>query len=597
MSQRKRSISWLTWTLTVVGPIGVGLGLSGGCGAATKSDAPTSAEASTKSPSSAYEALFSEAWTAAGISANVIDDDTFLRRVTLDLYGRIPSKEELLAFRGDSQADKRARLVDTMLDHPEHAAHLARAWEQTLLGPEVRLRLVDRGAMRRWLEERFAKDVPWDVIVRDLIAAEGASSAGGSMRDALTQTDEAMLKEERDENVNGATNYSLRFRKNPQDLAGNVSRTFLGVQIQCAQCHDSKTDVWTQTQFREFASPFLFARAKPVGKTKGEMAIFELESSDRPNRKALRIEELAAIAETPPRALDGTPLATDDPRKALAAWITSKDNKWFAKAMINRVWADLHGQGFIDPVDDMREGSEVVLPAVFELLADDFEKSGFDLDWLYRTIILGPTYRTTIDGTMTPRATQFSTMDLMPMSSHTLLDSVFIASDADARLVRVAPANARALKNALRLRMEFVFDGDAESNSAAQATTLSQALFLANSAFMTAATSHSEGSMLQQLVHSGGDDATIVRELFQRTLTRDPTDEEVAAMRALLDEKRTPAELAIQAPRGEGKARRIARMDEILLRATKPKEGTERARAVEDLFWALLNSNEFLFRK
>ncbi len=574
------------------------VGLSNGCGGASKTEGPTSAApAAPAADASPYEALLREAWSGAGIAPTSVDDDTFLRRVTLDVYGRIPTRPELLAFRADQRDDKRARLVDAMLDDPQHAAHLARTWEQTLLGPEVKMRLVDRGAMRRWLEERFAKDVPWDVVVRELVSAEGASSAGGTMRDVHTQSDDTLAKAEREANVNGATNYALRFRKSPQDLAGNVSKTFLGVQIQCAQCHDSKTDVWTQNQFREFTSPFLFTRAKPLVKYKGEMVVYELESVARPPRKTLRVEELAAIADAKPRALDGTALDGEDPREALASWITSKDNAWFAKALVNRVWADLHGQGFIEPVDDMREGSDVVLPAVFTMLADDFEKQGFDLDWLYRTILLGPSYGSAIDGTKPPRAALFSTVDLTPMSSHTLLNSVFVASEAEERLFAQDPEKRRTLEHAMRSRMEFVFDGDAESNGAAKATTLSQALFLANSAFMTAATTHAEGSMLQELLASEQDDAAVLENLFQRTLSRDPTEAERLSMRGLLDEKRERAALSIEAPRGEGKARRAARTDVALLRATKPKDASERTRAFEDLFWALLNSNEFLFRK
>ena len=586
--KRRSSALWLSLTLACCSP--------GGAGPAAPGTSGTTAPAA--SNTSELSELFRQAWSQGGLTVREVDDDTFLRRASLDLLGRIPSSAELLEFRADSRDGKRSRKVSQLLDDPAHADHLARKWEQILLGPEVKLKLVDRGAMRRWLAAQFAADVPWNEIVQKLVTAEGLTSLGGSIKESVGQSDSERWTAEKAANVNGAANYFLRHQKAPQDLAGHVSKTFLGVQIQCAQCHDHKTEAWTQTQFQEFSAAFVRVRARPVERGRQEFAVFELENLDRPSRRASRNEELQEIVQTSPKALDGSPLTEGNPRAALATWMTNSENRWFSKALVNRVWADLHGAGFVEPIDDFREKNPPVLPQVLDYLADDFERNKFDLDALYETIMLGPTYANAIDGTVTPRESLFAASDLTPLSSDALLDSIFTATDAAKQLEDQGEQRANTLKTLLRQRMEFVFDTDAESNGEPQSTTLTQSLFLANSALVTASTAHSEEGVLAKLLASSKSDEAIITELYRRTLTRDPSVDELREDLSFIAQDRSKAPVRFEGISGEkGKAKREARADNTILRALRPDESSAKARAFEDLFWALINSNEFLFRR
>jgi hypothetical protein len=572
--------------------------LLAGCGGVLSDPSPSSSGASDASPPSnaGLGVLLASEWGARGLTAKPADADTLLRRLSIDLLGRIPSEDELTRFRADDRTDKVARIVEEMLDDPEHAAEVARRWERLLLGPDVKLRLVDRDAMRRWLESQLAADVPWDEIVRRILLAEGESSVGAPLREALGTSDEEALAEERRAGVEGATNFFVRFRAAPQDLAGTASRSFLGIQLQCAQCHDHKTEPWTQEQFREFAAGFVRVRVAPVDRSKGAQAIFEVENLDRPNRRMFASEDLAAIARTTPRALDGTELG-DDPRRGLATWITSPNNPWFARAMVNRVWAELHGAGLVEPVDDLRASNPAVMPAVLDWLARDFVAHRFDLDHLYATVALSPSYAAAVsDGDA--RVSLFSSSSPTPLSSDQLLASVFEATGADHEVKTggVPEDRVRAASKLLSRRMETVFAADEESNGGAASATLPQILFLSNGAFSHAATAHVEGGLLQSLLSRDDEDA--ITTLFRRTLTRDPTPAELQLVRDSLRPERPAAPPDLEPLDGlKGKERLEARLTKGLWRSRRPVDGGQRARALEDVLWALINSNEFALKR
>lgn len=597
------------FTLGIVVGLGV-VGIAGGCGGHRESAAP----AKSSSPVAALESkgpldtLLETAWTTAGKTPTAgVDDPTYLRRVSLDLLGRTPTAAEVRAFAADNAVDKRARLVETLLDRPEHARHLARVWERTLMGPEVKNRFADRGAMKRWLEEKFASDMPWDAMVREIVAAEGKSSVGGGRAALMAGEDPERASEEKADGVNGATNYTLRFGNSPTDLAGTTSRVFLGVQIQCAQCHDHKTETWKQSDFREFAAAFTHLKANPLDRDKGQVPVYEITSSKKPDRRMARATEPEILAASP-RALDDTALEGDNPRAALAQWMTTKDNAWFSRAMVNRVWAELLGQGFVDPIDDFRPSNPAIMPEVLDALADDFESHGFDLDHLYATICATRAYALELGGgAESPRAASFSHQALRPLSSDQLLDSIFIATEADKLIDEKAPERAELVKAAIRRRMGFVFESDSESNADAYDGTLQQALFAMNGPLPMAATAIKEDGFLSKLVEESSN-SVVVTELYLRTLGREPSVEELAAAQSFLvrergtdpggpmtkrDKKMKKAK-KVKGAKGKGVA---ADPQEIVSAAVRSDAETDREKGAEDLFWALLNSSEFGFRK
>ncbi|MBL9022377.1 MAG: DUF1549 domain-containing protein [Myxococcales bacterium] len=589
-------------TLSLFTALGIAafLGCSGAPSSTSGPDAgivAASGSGWSSSPASkAIDDALARAWTAKGLTPSAdVDDATFLRRATLDIVGRIPTVEEARAFLDDGTVDKRARAVDRLIASPEHDRHLARTWETVLLGDEVKERIVDRAAFRRFLERRFAKNAPWDEIVTEIVTAEGRTSLGGERkRGSALLDDPEMGTQEADHGVSGAANYYLRFAKAPQDIAGVTSRAFLGVQIQCAQCHDHKTESWKQADFRSFASAMARVKIEPIDRTKGMMSVFEISNAKRPPRKLLRDDDLRAIFDAPPRALDGTDL-TDAPnvREALAKWMTSRENPWFSRAMANRVWAEMMGQGLVEPVDDLREKNPAIVPEVLDVLAEGFEASGFDVDYLYRTIALSQAYsRVVTEGKGSARDDLFARAELRPLGSDVLLDSLFVATDLEHLLEERAPERADLVKAFLRRQMRFVFESDTESNGESYDGTLQQALFSMNGAMPIAATTVAPGTVLSSLV--GKDDEAVIEELWLRALSRRPEASEIAEARAFVNGPHPDggANDEGRPARPRGKERRL-----VPPAALRSQADDDRERAYEDLFWALLNSSEMNFRR
>jgi hypothetical protein len=253
------------------------------------------------------DALLEAEWKASGVSpAGPASDAQFFRRAYLDLAGTLPPPEAVTAFLADTSPDKRARAVDALLASPRYAERWAAYWEEVLLRDSAKENIVDRAALRAWLRARFAENAPWDRVARDLVTATGKSSPGGSARERrMAAAIDAAGAE--DAGVNGAVNWLLQFKRSTEDLAGATSRTFLGVQIQCAQCHDHKTEKWTTTDFRRFAAAF--------ARTRVRAAVYLRALSRRPSAEEIArwvrfLDEAAAAPEDSPTPAGGQgPLA------------------------------------------------------------------------------------------------------------------------------------------------------------------------------------------------------------------------------------------------------------------------------------------------
>ncbi|MFO0549187.1 MAG: DUF1553 domain-containing protein [Polyangiaceae bacterium] len=563
----------------------VGVGCGGGPGSAAPASSSAASETRDARPAEVarLDTLLENAWTNAGISpAEGVDDATFLRRAKLDLAGVIPTPAELAELAADTSEERRAHALDRILASKEHALHVARLWEDRLLGPEVKNRVVDRGAFRRWLARKIEADEGWDAIVRELVGASGRSSVGGR-----GEREDAEL----DEGVNGATNFFVRYAKSPQDAAGQTARALLGVQIQCAECHDHKTEAWKRDDFRAFASIFTRVKLEPNGsKEKGALKVFDVASTKRPARRFAKrgSPDVEAIAETAPRALDGTDLSSaDDTRAALGAWMTSPENPWFSRAIVNRVWAELVGRGLVEPVDDLAASNPPILPEVLDALAEEFEGHGFDLDWLYRTIALSRAYDRGLGGAADSRAALFSSAELRALSSDQLLDSICAATDIAAR----DPEAFASRIERVRRRMSFVFAEDSESNGGDYEGTLQQALFLMNGQLVSAATAYTDDSALAKLAASSDADSEVIAAIFERTLGRAPTVEEADAALALVNGEDA------NASSGKRPKRKNAGKKRGALGVGRSDADEARERGFEDLLWVLVNSSEFSFRR
>ena len=557
---------------------------------------------------SAIDAALDKAWAAAGlVPAPPADDATFVRRLYLDVVGTIPPPEVTTAFVADPSPDKRRKLVDKLLESPEYAEHWMNYWDDVLMGRETKGQIVDRVAFRYWLRARFEANAPWDRIVKDLVAATGQNSIGGArvnLAKAVVMTTPmgTPVPKRGDEDavdldqINGAVNWTLRFQDNPQDLAGTASRIFLGVQIQCAQCHDHKTEKWTQDDFRRFASAFLHLRPENVdrGKNKGMIRRVEIGDFERVPPRFANNPELSSIAKSKATALDGTDLEKGKgTRPALAAWMTSKSNPWFAKAIVNRMWGHFLGRGFVNPVDDIRPSNPATMPELLDLVAADFVAHDFDVKHLIRTITATKAYALSASANAKPDPENklWARFHLVPLGPEELLNAIVRATGVDSAAHKAGIQDLDNLRAQIVKQYGFLFDTDEEADVPDFSGTVSQALALLNGQLVGQGSRAVPGSALDEILAKPGTDADRLDALALRVLSRRATDDERAKWLAYLDVASKPVKATIPPPKrpgaGGGPLGRLA--------APRDKAGDPRRAAWEDILWAMLNSSEFVF--
>lgn len=570
------------------------------------------------------DAKLRDEWSGAGVGPVArADDAAWLRRAWLDVLGTIPPPEVTTRFLADQGADcrtpdgsgvehqtcKRSRAIDEMLASPLWADHWTAYWDDVWMGRDTRAPQVDRGAFRAWLHDAFARNEPWDRVVRELLTATGVNSEGGQQRDALADDGAAGSHE----GINGAVNWTLRYVQNPQDMAGTASRTLLGVQIQCAQCHDHKTEKWTQKDFQQFAAAFVRTRLVPLdgGKPMGKVKRVAVRDLDRAAPRFAKMGDTGPIVAAHPTALDGTDLAAArNVREALAAWVTSRDNPWFARAIVNRMWGHFLGRGFSDPVDDMRPSNPPVASALLDALAADFVASGWDLKHLVRVIVGTEAYGLAAaplsDATakVDPEAKLWEHFRVAPLGPEELLNALVAATRLDGIVRATGRMDLDRVRFQTKQRYGFLFDVDEESDAPDYEGTISQALALLDGSVVGTGARVLPGSALGDVLSAPGDDASKIEALYLRTLSRFPTAEETASWVKYVSDAESLQPSGFS-PQPVGPA---ARADRRSPKADKPKKDplqklenrapvtreTARVRAFEDVLWTLLNSSEFV---
>ena len=300
--------------------------------------------------------------------AAAASDAEFLRRAHLDITGRIPTSRDVHEFLDNRDPDKRAKLIDDLLETPQHAAHFAAIWRNALVPetsaiPEARL---FRSGFEAWLRQRFRTNTRYDVLVRELLSTPISGDAD-SPSAALKKPDEA----------NPLAFFAVKEAK-PENLAATASRVFLGVQIECAQCHDHPFAKWTRDQFWNTAA--FFSGIERHGD--GLFAPISEAANKREISPGMGKQPVPALFldERKPE------FGSTNPRAVLAKWMTSPDNAYFAKAAVNRVWGRFFGRGLVDPVDDFRDDNPCTHPELLDDLAKGFVDSGFDLRFLVKSI-------------------------------------------------------------------------------------------------------------------------------------------------------------------------------------------------------------------
>lgn len=492
--------------------------------------------------------VFSNDWQASQVNvAPSADDAEFLRRVYLDIAGKIPSVAEARAFLDDNRPDKRRRLIEDLVNRGSFAAHFANVWRDMLL-PGANMNLETRGLagpFETWLRVRFAANVPYNQLVAELITARLAAPA---QPNPLQRTVPAPSP--------GAF-FQVNENK-PENLAANTSRIFLGMQVQCAQCHDHPFSHWRRDEFWALAA--FFGNLQPTA-PEGDAANAAAEVTVAGGALTIKVPETDLVVEA--KFLDGSPpqlRAGEDPRLALSRWITRRDNPYFARAAVNRLWDHFFGRGFVDPVDDLDERNPPVHPELFDEVARQFVAHDYDLKYLIRAIALTRAYQLSsrTEAGSQSELDHFARMPLKRMTPEQLYDSLVQATgfrDSNTTQQPLNPFGDDSVRNQFLAK----FSDQSARRSEAQ-TSIPQALSLMNGVFTNDATSLERSQIMSAIIELPVlDTAGRIETLCLATLSRLPDEEE--------------SKLFV----------------EYVQQSADEKE------ALADVFWVLLNSAEFIF--
>jgi len=466
----------------------------------------------------------------------------FLRRAYVDIIGRIPTTGEARAYLADQSPERRTRLVDQLLRSPEYAEHWASKWADLLRPNPYRVGIKNTLNYDAWIRESFRANKPYDQFVRELLTAQGGTFRSG--------------------NAN-----LFRDRREPDELTTIVSQLFLGIRLECAKCHHHPFEVYGQDDFYQFAAYFAKLGRKGTGLSPpisgSEEYVFVVPDG------VVRHPVTQAIMSPTPLFGEAPPIGEkDDPRASLAAWITSRENPYFARTMANRVWADLMGVGLVEPVDDLRATNPPTNAPLLAALGDDFAASGFDIKHLVRTIATSYVYGlSSLPGERNIVDTRnYSRHYRRRLRAETLLDSVCqitgVPEDFDAM-----PDGAQA-REIWTHRVESLFldsfgrpdpNQDPPCERITEPTVV-QVLHLMNSEGVYGKVASDKGTAAR-LAASELTPAQIVEELYLSVYSRLPMEEELNIGVDLYD-----------------------------------NENSDRRKATEDLLWSLLNTPEFVFK-
>jgi hypothetical protein len=483
--------------------------------------------------------------------AQVTNDLEFIRRVSYDLAGKPPTPEQLAAYFDGPERSRRSRLIDQLLESRDFARNWAYYWRDVI---QFRATNDDQGMIRYreledWLADQFDKNTPWDVIARQLIAGTGKNDTEGQV------------------------NFALAHSAQPVELAGEVSRIFMGVQIQCAQCHDHPTDSWKREQFHELAAFFAGTKTRRVTEQGVNPQIHEVVAEGKPGyampdlknpQRKIPVQAKFFLAASDQPVPNG--LTAVQRRELVASYISGQDNPWFARAFVNRVWTVLLGEGFFTPVDDMGPDRQARAPEIIETLASQWQAGGYDIRWLFRTIMNSRAYQRQTRSTLshagkTPFAANCSSRlrgDQIAEALATVLNAPLgptvpdaTKKDESGQVVGVKPNGARFNFNSL-----YGYDPSIPNDDLLG--TIPQALYLMNNGQVNQGV---KGKIPGDILAANKNDLAVLEALYLRVLARRPTLKEVETCGRYL------------------------------------KAVGNRKEAFEDVFWSLINSTEFISRR
>lgn len=486
-------------------------------------------------------------------SSKPCDDSTFIRRVSLDIAGRLPTEQESRAFLADKDPLKRSKAIDRLLEDPGYAHNFANKW--TVLLKNKRSRYDGARAtfaFYDWIHNAMKQNMPYDEFVKSIVTASGESSANPAVLWYRS------FKNDKD--------FVVEAKERSEDFA----QIFLGVRISCAQCHHHPFDKWSQQDYNGFTAFFSGLNIKE-GVTKDELVLVRAKNPSQYNN-------------APPTPLGAEKLEPSkyvDPRFSLASWASQKDNPYFAKSLVNRYWKQFFGKGLVDPIDDMRLTNPPSHPKLLEALADFFTQSNYDMKALVKVMCESQAYQLGSDPNPHNLGDKQNFSRFIPrrMTAETFLDSInditemresFPNQEADVTRVLYLPDDAYNtgipfLQTFGRPKMDSATDSARKTEA-----TVSQSLAMINS-----------GEVMKRITYPGGRAARVAKSgaemgdqidgLFLHAFSR--------------------------YPKGDEKTRALQYIDSKVKAAgdNKPLQATNRQEAIEDLLWALINTKEFMF--
>ena len=470
-------------------------------------------------------------------------DEVFVRRIYIDLTGIPPTPEQTRAFLEDRAASrtKRERLIDRLIGSREFVDHWALKWGDLLQSNRKHLGEKGTWAFRQWIRDAIASNQPYDDFTREILTSVGSTFQSP------------------------ASNY-FRVNDDPKIAMETTTQLFLGVRMVCAQCHDHPFEKWTQNQYYQLAAFFAAVGMKPGFDADEQIVYLKRDDNDIKHPKTNKVvdaEYLIASAGLPPIA------DFRDRREALADWLTSAKNPFFAKAIVNRVWSYFLGRGIIEPVDDIRGSNPPINPDLLDALEQDFIASGFDLQHLMRTIVSSRTYQTGIETNKWNETDEVNFSRFAPrrLPAESLLDAITVATGSRPNFPEVPEDfTAQQLPDPHVGKggfLDMFGRPDRESSCECERRndlSLPQAMNLVNGPTLAEAIADPEGRVAEAIL-AGKSDRELVEELYLAALSRFPTGIE---------------------------------MDRAL---TYIRSDSGRAAQTQDLLWALINSNAFLFNR
>ena len=469
-----------------------------------------------------------------GIHASgLCSDADFLRRASLDIAGTLPTETEARAFLNDTSPGKRQRLVNDLLKRPEFADYQALKWADVLRVDRLALGHKPAYTYYKWIRDSFAENKPIDQFAREVVTASGslAEQPAGNLYKVVTK---------------------------PGDRASTVSQVFLGIRIECAQCHHHPFDQWSQTDYQGMSA--FFTQVNFKSGPDSQMLVPSNAAKTKHPRSGEIVEAHALLEPEPEETPPG------DRRELFAAWLTAGQNKWFARNIANRVWAHFTGRGIVEPVDDFRLTNPPSNPELLDALAQHFVDSGFDLHELIRAVTASRTYQLTVEPNASNKTDErnYSRALFRRLDAEVRLDMICQVTGIPEKF-RGMPAGFRAIQlwdsqvphYFLRLFGRPVRSTACECERASD-ESVAQVLHVLNSPELQSKLSDDTGNLARLLAETDNN-AQLIEKLYLMSYSRFPTPDEKVSVSRYLE----------QAP--------------------------DRQRAVEDVAWSLMNTVEFLF--